>query len=195
MVRFAVIFSLTALVTGSLVQLQEQSFVQAQLQTQSPSGPATGDTLNLEAFRSRSGASLARSIKGRSLAMVVFVDPNCTACTNSRDSFRSLRERVAEPGIAYYVLMLAEGDRQSLFAYADSLKLDAEAFVWSTDAGKLPASLGTMALPSHLLITTEGLIVNKWLGTPQSTSMSESMVNQTTAESVKHLRSLGSISN
>jgi hypothetical protein len=52
-----------------------------------------------------------------------------------------------------------------------------------------------MALPSHLLITTEGLIVNKWLGTPQSTSMSESMVNQITAESVKHLRSLGSISN
>ena len=195
MVRLAVMFGLIAFATGMFVHLPQQTFVQAQLQTQSSAGPATGDTLHLEAFRSRSGVSLAQTIKGRSLAMVVFVDPHCTACTNSKDSFRSLRERVAEPGIAYYVLMLAEGDRQSLFAYADSLKLGAEAFVWSSDAGTPPPSLGTMALPSHLLITSEGLIVNKWLGTPQSAGMSESMVNQITAESVKYLRSLGSISN
>ena len=130
-------------------------------------GPAVGETVDLLSFRSRSGQTLAEALKQHSLAMLVLVDPNCGTCTTTKDNMEALRERVQKNRIAYFVVMIPNGDEaQKYFEYADSLRLGTESFVWSNAEAKPPASLLTMTKPSHLQVTAEGLIVEKWSGTP-----------------------------
>lgn len=129
------------------------------------SGPALGDTIDLLSFRTQKGETLAQAIKGHSLAMIVLVNPNCQTCTMSKESLNSLKDRVGKPGIPYFVLMIPDGsETEKYFGYADSLKLDAKSFVWSNPESKPPASLVNMTVPSHLMLTNEGLVVNKWPG-------------------------------
>jgi len=136
---------------------------------QDAAGPAVGETIDLKSFQSRSGRTLFEAMKEHSVAMLVVVDPNCSTCTNVKDTLRTLRERVEKSRIAYYVVMIPDGtDPQKYFSFADSLKLDVESFVWS-NANVKPGSLASMTKPSHLQITNEGLIVEKWAGVPQNT--------------------------
>jgi len=131
------------------------------------SGPPVGETVDLLSFRSRSGQTLAEALKKHSLAMLVLVDPNCGTCTATKESMNALRERVETTRIAYFVVMIPDSsETQKYFEYADSLKLNTESFVWSNADAKPPASLLTMTKPSHLQITSEGLIVRTWSGTP-----------------------------
>ncbi len=136
-------------------------------QANAQSGPAVGETVDLLSFRSRSGQTLAQALKKHSLAMLVLVDPNCGTCTSTSDSMNALRESVENTKIAYFVVMIPDGgDPQKYFEYADSLKLGTESFIWSNPNAKPPASMMTMTKPSHLQVTREGLIVEKWFGTP-----------------------------
>ena len=167
-IRSLVLLSSLALVTGSLVWSQHRT-VRAESITQD--GPAVGDTIDLLSWRDRKGRTLAEVNGKRSLALVAFVTPNCDSCAKTKDAMQALRERAAKANIAYYVLMIPNGtDAQQYFSYADSLKIDAEAFVWSNADVKAPASLTTMPAPSHLLLTNEGVVVNKWTGVPSSVS-------------------------
>ncbi|HSE16951.1 MAG TPA: hypothetical protein VLB46_07845 [Pyrinomonadaceae bacterium] len=128
-----------------------------------------GETLDLKSFQTRSGRTLFEAMKAHSVAMLVVVDPNCSTCASVQDTLRELRERVEKTRIAYYVVMIPDGtDPEKYFSFADSLKLDVESFVWSNPDAK-PGSLATMTKPSHLQITTEGLIIQKWSGIPQNT--------------------------
>ena len=135
-------------------------------------GPAVGETVDLMLFRSRSGQTLAQTLKTHSLAMLLLVDPNCSTCVSTKDSFDALRERVQKTTqIDYFIVMISDGtDTKKYFDFADSLKLGVEAYVWSNPDAKPPASLLTMPKPSHLQITSEGLIVQKWSGTPAKDS-------------------------
>jgi hypothetical protein len=136
---------------------------------QTSAGPAVGETLDLKSFQTRSGRTLFEAMKEHSVAMLVLVDPNCDTCASVQDTLRALRERVEKTHIAYYVVMIPDGtDPQKYFSFADSLKLDVESFVWSNADAK-PGSLATMTKPSHLQITNEGLIIQKWSGIPQNT--------------------------
>ena len=145
-------------------------FAQAKAQGLS-TGPAVGETIDLLSFRSRSGQTLAEALKKHSLAMLVLVDPNCSTCTTESASMNALREGVEKTRIAYFVVMIPDGsETQKYFDFADSLKLGTESFVWSNANAKPPASLMTMTKPSHLQVTTEGLIVQKWFGTPAKDS-------------------------
>jgi hypothetical protein len=138
-------------------------------QAQDPAGPAVGETIDLKSFQTRSGRTLFQAMKEHSVAILVIVDPNCGECTNVKDSLRALRERVEKTRIAYYVVMIPDGtDAQKYFSFADSLKLDVESFVWNKTDAK-PGSLATMTKPSHIQITSEGLIVEKWSGVPEKT--------------------------
>ena len=142
--------------------LQERSVL-----AQDPAVAAVVETIDLTSWRARDGRTLAQVMPAHSVAMFVLVDPNCEACTKDRSSLRDLRDRVEESNIKYFILMIpAETDVAKYFAYADSLKLDAESFVWSNNEAKPPASLTTMSAPSHLLISSEGGIANKWTGIP-----------------------------
>ena len=133
------------------------------------SGPEVGETIDLRSFQSRSGQTLAEAVRKNPLAMLVLVDPNCGSCTATKDSLGALRERVETASIAYFVVMIPDGNNtQRYFDFADSLRLGTESFVWSNTAAKPPASLKTMVKPSHLQVTAEGLIVEKWLGPPQN---------------------------
>ena len=148
------------------------------------SGPAIGETIDLRLFHSQKGRTLAEAIKGHSLAMIVLVDPNCKTCTAAKDSLRSLRDQVEKSGITYYVLMLpADSDAEKYFAFADSLNLSAESFIWSTTDVAPPASLATLTMPSHILVTNEGLVVDKWPGINKSAG-----INQIASDAVAHLR-------
>ena len=157
---FIVIFCVATLVTTS-------DRTEAKLESvQDKTGPALGETIDLRAWSTRDGRTLAQVMKGHSLSMILLVSPSCGTCADAKDGFRTLRERAGKPGIPYYVLMIPDStDTQKFFSYADSLKLNVDVFVWSSKATKAPASLSTMAVPSHLLITNEGLLVDKWPGT------------------------------
>ena len=158
LVQLIVIICIATLSTGS--NRTHANFLQDK------TGPALGDTLDLRSWRTRDGRTLADVNKGHSLAMILLVNPSCGTCADAKEAFGTLRERVGKPGIPYYVLMIPEGtDTQKYFSYAESLKIDATSFVWSNPQVKAPTSLATMAVPSHLLVTNEGLVVNKWPGT------------------------------
>lgn len=135
---------------------------------QDQTGPAVGETIDLKSFQTRSGRTLSEAMKENSIAMLVLVDPSCGTCASLKDSLRTLRERVEKTRIAYYVVMIPDGtDEAKYFSFADSLKLDVESFVWNNPSAK-PGSLASMTKPSHLQITNEGLIVQKWSGIPQN---------------------------
>ena len=155
LVSFIAIFCVAALVTTS-----------NRAQVPDKTGPALGDIVDLRAWSARDGRTLAQVIKGYSVAMILIVNPSCGTCADAKDGFRTLRERAGKARIPYYVLMIPEStDTQKSFSYADSLKIDADVFVWSSTHMKAPTSLATMAVPSHLLVTNEGLVVEKWPGT------------------------------
>ena len=153
-VLFLAIFCVVILVSSERAQVQDKN------------GPALGETIDLRSWRTRDGRTLAEVNKGHSLAMILLVNPSCGTCASAKEDFRTLRERVGKPGIPYYVLMIPDSsDAQKYFSYVDSLKLDAKSFVWANAEAKPLASLVTMAVPSHLLVTNEGLLVEKWPGT------------------------------
>ncbi|HET6978422.1 MAG TPA: hypothetical protein VFI24_18980 [Pyrinomonadaceae bacterium] len=163
-------FSPKTLVVLAAFLFVSGAFIQANAQDLS-AGPAVGETVDLLSFRSRSGKTLAEVLKHQSLTMLVLVDPNCGTCTTTRDSMDALRERVQKDRIEYYVVMIpTSGETQKYFDFADSLKLGTESFVWSNADVKPPSLLLTMTKPSHLQVTSEGLIVQKWFGTPPKDS-------------------------
>jgi hypothetical protein len=162
-----VVFSSLVLLTGLIICLQPRTRA---AQTAIHDGPALGDTIDLRSWRDRKGRTLAEVNSGHSLALVAFVTPNCETCLKTKAAMQSLREHAGKANIAYYVLMIPEGaDTQPYFAFADSLKIDAEAFVWSNSEAKPPVTLN-LPPPFHLLLTNEGLVVNKWAGVPSSVS-------------------------
>lgn len=167
-----IVLSSIALVTGLIIWSQHRT-VRAETTSavQTQDGPALGEFLDLKSWRDRKGRTLAEAYSGHSLALVALVRPNCDTCLKTSDAMQTLQARAGKANIAYYVLMIPDGtDAQTYFSYADSLKIDAESFVWSNADQKPPASLLTMPVPSHLLLTNEGLVVNKWNGTPSSVS-------------------------
>ena len=167
---FVILLSL-ALGTGLIVWSQYPTVRAQTVQSITQDGPALGETIDLLSWRDRKGRTLAEVNGSRSLALVAFVTPNCDSCAKTKDAMQTLRERAGKANIAYYVLMIpSDTDTQQYFSYADSLKIDAESFVWSNADVKAPASLITMPAPSHLLLTNEGLVVNKWTGVPSNVS-------------------------
>ena len=130
------------------------------------------EVIDLRAWRDQKGRTLADVNQGHSMALVVLVSPNCDTCAKSKDAIEALRERAKKAGMGYYVLMIPDStDTQKYFSYADSLKINAESFVWSNTEIKASPSLTTMPVPSHVLMSTdrfEGRIANKWAGVPPS---------------------------
>jgi len=165
-----VVLSSLALLTGLIVWSQTHTVRAETVQLTQDPGPLLGDTVDLKSWSDRKGRTLAEVNGGHSLALIAFVTPDCDACQKTKTAMQSLRERAGKANIAYYVLVVPNGtDAQSSFSYADSLKIDAEAFVWSNSEAKPPVTL-TMPAPFHLMLTNEGLVVNKWAGVPSSVS-------------------------
>ena len=140
--------------------------VTAQAQTNVQDGV---EVIDLRSWRDQRGRTLA-DVNQNSMALVVLVSPNCDTCAKVKNSIENLRERVKKAGMAYYVLMIPDGtDTQKYFSYANSLKIGAEAFVWSNPDARASATLTTLPVPSHVLLSIdrfEGRIVNKWNGVP-----------------------------
>ncbi|HJS23780.1 MAG TPA: hypothetical protein VJ751_05365 [Pyrinomonadaceae bacterium] len=133
------------------------------------------EVIDLRSWRDQKGRTLADVNQGHSMALVVLVSPNCDTCAKSKNAIEALRERAKKAGMGYYVLMIPDGtDTQKYFSYADSLKINAESFVWANADAKPSATLMTMPVPSHILMSTdrfEGRIANKWAAIPPSDSI------------------------
>ena len=133
------------------------------------------EVIDLRSWKDQKGRTLADVNQGHSMALVVLVSPNCDTCAKSKNAIEALRARAKKAGMGYYVLMIPDGtDTQKYFSYADSLKINAESFVWANADAKPSATLTTMPVPSHVLLSTdrfEGRIANKWAGVPPSTSI------------------------
>jgi hypothetical protein len=168
----AAVLCVIAITTGLAISLQPRVHANTGIDflTNTPAntqdGPAVGEIINLFSWRSRSGRTLAESVKGHSLALVVVVNPSCDRCVSAKETLRALRERVGQSKIPYFVIFADGADPAKYFSYADSLNLGAEVFVWSNRDTR--SSLSTMPAPSHLLVTNEGLVVNKWNGIPEN---------------------------
>jgi hypothetical protein len=157
---WAVVLCITALATGP-----QHGSALAQDPT---SAAALIENVDLGSWQSRDGRTLFEVMKQHSLALLVIVDPNCATCTKAQADLRDLRDRTEKAKIKYFVLMIpSESDTSKYFAYADSLKLDAEAFVWSNKETKPLAPVATMVAPSHLLVSSEGHVAKKWAGIPE----------------------------
>lgn len=158
--------SLLALVTGFIVWSPAHAVRAQALQD----GPTAAETMDLLSWRDRNGRTLKDASNQYGLSLIMVVSTNCETCADAKDAVQALRERAVKAGMAYYVLMIPDGtDPQKSFSYAESLKIDAEAFVWSNAEAKPPALITSLAVPSHLLMTREGLVVNKWVGIPKNT--------------------------
>ena len=136
------------------------------------------EVIDLRFWNNQKGLSLAHVNEGNSMALVALVSPNCDTCAKSRNAMEELRERAKKAGIAYYVLMIPDGtDTNKYFSYADSLKINAESFVWINPEVKASPTLTAMPVPSHVLLSVndryEGRIVNKWAGVPPLTALAQ----------------------
>ena len=151
-------------------------------------GPAVGEVLDLSSIRTRTNSTFAQTLKDRPLAMLALIDPHCGACSASKTSLRSLGEQLEKGGIRYYVLMIPEGtEPQKYFTYVDAMNLNAESFIWPTAETNAPASLLTMVVPSHLLVTGEGRIVGKWPGVPRNAESRDNAFSQIATEAAAKL--------
>jgi hypothetical protein len=142
------------------------------------SGPKAGERLDLRRFSGRSGERLADAAGGE-LLMLATVDPDCAAARAARDELQDVRTHIAEAGVPYF-LVCATTNRSSeeFYEYADSLALDAPAFLWSSKEVAPPASLDTMVVPSHILVRRDGTILRTWPGTSQTKRVRFQMANQ-----------------
>jgi hypothetical protein len=133
------------------------------------------EVVDLRSWLDQKGRTLADVNQGHSMALVVLVSPNCDTCAKAKNSIENLRQRAEKAGIGYYVLMIPDGtDTQKYFSYADSLKIDADTFIWSSGDAKASATLTALPVPSHILLSTdrfEGRIADKWAGVPPSDSI------------------------
>ena len=159
-VSFVILCAVTA---GLAIALQAKAIAQ------------DAEIFDLRSWSDQKGRTLADVNQGHSMALVLLVSPNCDTCAKAKPSLDALRERAQKAGMRYYVLMIPDDtDTKKYFSYADSLKIGAESFVWSNAEAKASATLATMPVPSHVLISTdrfEGRIVNKWAGVPPGTSI------------------------
>lgn len=162
---------LCALAAGLVIEVQTR----AQTETSVQDGAAQPEVIDLRSWRDQKGRTLADVNQGHSMALVVLVNPSCETCAQARNAIETLRQRAKKAGMGYYVLMIPDGtETQKYFSYAESLKIDAESFVWSNADAKASPSLTTMPVPSHVLLSTdrfEGRIANKWAGVPPSDSV------------------------
>lgn len=174
MKRIALGFAVLCLFAAGFVTALQDQPAHAEATT-FQDGTALPEVIDLRSWRDRKGRTLADVNQGHSMALVVLVSPNCDTCAKAKDSIEALRERAKKAGMAYYVLMIPDStETEKYFSYADSLGFDAESFVWSNAEAKASATLTTMPVPSHVLLSTdrfEGRIVNRWAGVPPSTSI------------------------
>ena len=73
---------------------------------------------------------------------------------------------------------MGHGEREEFYSYADSLGIDAPRLLWSEQKVTAQGSLSTMAVPSHVLVDRNGIILRKWIGSNQDKSIRQRIATQ-----------------
>jgi hypothetical protein len=155
-------------------------------------GPDAGARIDLTRLKMRDGLSLANATH-KSLIMLVTVDSKCGACKVASDEMRDIRNRIKPYDVEYHPIsftasITAPEASPDFFTYADSLGLNASAFLWAAGTGPPPENLFLMVLPSHILVNTEGVILRKWPGTDNSPRIRRRMANQIVADTLDEIK-------
>jgi hypothetical protein len=163
------------------------SYIFKSSETDPGSGPAIGDRIDTQLFRSLAGKTLTDEIKAHPLTMAVVVDPNCGACEAAKDQILSVRDAIQQSAIHYCVIMLPnEVPTDKYLEFANSLAIKDQAF-FSSAKEKSNYALATMVIPSHLLIDASGRVVQKWEGTNRNSDIREAMAKQIVSDARKQL--------
>ncbi len=150
------------------------------LRQKSDAGPDAGYRIDISHLKARDGARLSAIIAERP-AIIVAVDSECGMCKLAADQMRYERDQAISDGLAYYVVSFTS-ESSSFFSFADSLGIDAPAFLWAKEEAQQPESLLTMVVPSHLMIDSKGVIIGKWPGSNGNKTVRERMANQIVAD-------------
>lgn len=149
------------------------------------SGPKAGERLDLQRFAGRNGEQLPAAVSG-DVFMLATVDPDCAAAGAARDELHDVRQQLARAHVPYLLVSATNSHPPGdFFKYAESLGVDAPAFLWTSKEVSPPASLLSMVIPSHILVRRDGTILCTWPGTSQSKRVRFRMANQIIADTVE----------
>ena len=152
-------------------------------------GPRIGEQIDLKRLKDNAGTSLSGAVNNR-MSMLVLVDPQCGACRVASDEMRIVRNTVMNAGIQYYLVSVTSSvPSVDFFKYADSLDLDARAYLWATNESSPSEQLYSMVLPSHILVDPTGHIIRKWPGTSTSQAIRFRMAKQITSDALAEMSS------
>ena len=197
-IQCLLMFALTALATGFLVRWRSSTararggYNFTSSQTDPASGPKIGERIDVALFKSPDGKTLEDEIRSHQLTLAVVVDPHCGACAAAKDQITIVREAIAHSSIYYCVMMLPNDVASTDYLdFAASIDLKNRAFV-SSATEKSNSALATMVIPSHLLMDSNGTIVQKWTGTDRNQVVRQRMANQIVADALKELTAIQS---
>lgn len=143
-------------------------------------GPDFGEKIDLTQLKGASGTTHLDAGNAQ-LLMVVAVSPECGMCGVAADEMRYVRDQIAARGIPYYVVSFIPLDNPAgFFKYCDSLGLGVPEFLWTKEQPL--ASLSNMAVPSHLLLDKDGVIIRTWPGSNDDKAFRIRMGNQIVAD-------------
>lgn len=127
-------------------------------------GPTPGEFIGLPSFNDSNGQRIVASTP-RGLVLLTVVDPACPAARSSRDQMDYLMRELKGLKVDYYLASLSPNvTALDMDAYVESLALEVKSFVWTGEERPSPA-LRKMVSPSHLLIDSQGEVIQTFPGT------------------------------
>ncbi|MGH9819986.1 MAG: hypothetical protein ACRD43_07430 [Pyrinomonadaceae bacterium] len=128
-------------------------------------GPYEGSRIDLSGLESDDGRKLDIST-GQELIFISIVDSDCKMSRNSRDLIRRVQILAGDHGIRSFVVSFERRDPAEFFAIQkEAFGTDLDFLLWR-DQNKEPMKiLSSMVVPSHLLLSADGVILKKFPGT------------------------------
>lgn len=149
-------------------------------------GSSISSKIDLARLVDKDNISLDRSIGERPVMLVPIV-PECGMCILANDQMRIVKQGIEAVGITYCLVLITPSDRASeFFDYADLFQLeDSTAYKWNFTNGPPREELLTITTPSHILVSNQGIVIQKWPGSSSKGDMRIRMANQIIADTIK----------
>lgn len=144
------------------------------------SEPAIGSKIDLVNLGTSKGERVA-DVLNQGLLLLVAVDPLCPACDFSIDMMRDIRRTTNELGIKYLpVVFVKTGARFDAQAYAETFGFETCA-LWRAESSA-PEPLRSMVTPTHILTTSDGIVLQIWFGSDAQAGVRKSMSEQISSD-------------
>jgi hypothetical protein len=140
-------------------------------------GPAIGDKIDMTKLKALDGSGIS-ALVGKQPVMLASINPACGMCTAARDEMFFIREHLTPVGVQYYAVCFRPIDSsQNFYRYAASLGLSDPTFEWQGAESPSRAILD-MTVPSHLLVDSQGIVLQVWPGSSEEKEVRQRMGSQ-----------------